>query len=254
MANVPVWAVGYALHLAGLPCAEEIAVMLERAAVSEEPQVPVIPDVPDTVETLSVLGGSYVDTVYFNADGKNEASTSFLVGQFPLEQTFEWVYHWGWDTAYGTKTASLALQLVNLPWANRVGDYIKLRYMLPEITRCKFYNTDSAQGSMYKDPDYYSFRMSLVSGEGDMCTVTHSSDSGIANCTDGGGLLGDSVFTPIAEGNTLLGFELEGRLLRPVTCVDIVISGHKSVAYNNADLYVKYSGYDDFTVEVYGLS
>ncbi len=248
MGNVPVWAVGCVLRMAGVPCPEEIAIMLERVGASA-PETPMVPQVPDTVDTLQVLGGSYVDGVYFNGDGKAERTVTFLVGEFPLEQSFKWNYHWGWDTAYGTKIASLALRLVNLPWANRVGDFIKLRYTLPQITRCKFYNTDSADGSVYKNPDYYSFRMSLEGEDAD-CTVTHSSDSGIAGCSDGG-LLADSSFTPVLDGNTLLGFELSGYLQHPVTAVEILISGHKSVAYNNADLTVQYSSHEDLTVEVY---
>ncbi|MBR4077519.1 MAG: hypothetical protein IKK17_02830 [Oscillospiraceae bacterium] len=260
MSNIPVWAMGCALRQASVPCAEEIAMMLCRRKKEVAPDVP---DVPYAVETLKAVGGSYVDAVYFNGDGKNEASTPFLVGEFPLEQTFEWIYHWGWDTAEPTKEACLTLQITNLGWSPKVGDFIKLRYMLPKVTYCKFYPYDTAQGSAYKDPDYYTFEMNLY-GSGEktaVCTVTHSTQTGVANCYDNAAeepqtyseLFANRTFTPITEGNNLLGFELTGRLMCTMDSVCIKITAHKASAYNNAKLQVQYASVDDLTVEAYEI-
>ena len=256
MSNIPVWAMGYALRAAGVPCAEEIAMMLCRRKIA-------VPEVPYAAETLKAVGGSYVDTVYFNGDGKNEASTPFLVGEFPLEQIFEWVYHWGWDTAEPTKEAYLDLQITDMGWTPKVGDFVKLRYMLPEIIYCKFYPYDPAQGSAYKAPDYYTFEMTLRgSGEKSaVCTVTHSTQTGVVTCTDNAvdkpqyysQFLADPTFTPITEGNNLLGFELTGWLMCAMDSVRIKLTAHKTSAYNNAKLQVRYASVDDLTVEAYEI-
>ena len=148
-------------------------------------------------------------------------------------------------------------------WTPKVGDFIKLRYMLPEIIYCKFYPYDTAQGSLYKAPDYYTFEMTLRgSGEKSaVCTVTHSTQTGVVTCTDNAvdkpqyysPFLANPTFTPITEGNNLLGFELTGWLMCAMDSVRIKLTAHKTSAYNNAKLQVRYASVDDLTVEAYEI-
>jgi hypothetical protein len=220
--------------------------------------------IPYAVNTLKDVGGRYRDSVYFMENGANDSYTEFLVGEFPLEQKFEWVYHWGYDTAVGTKKAELILQIMNLERSPNVGDFIKLRYVLPEITRCKFYNTDSVQASMYKDPDYYTLKMELVSngsngGKPALFVANYNGQKGTSVYYEYAQiytdkyefLLSDPNLVPITDDTNFLGFELTGRLMCPVDEVKISITGHSSGGYNNADLFVKYNDLDCFIMEAY---
>lgn len=229
------------------------------------------PDAPYAMDTFQAIGGSYVSRVGFeiNTANKVEVPTTFPVGEFPLKQSYEYMHDYN-DNGAGTNEASLVLQLVDIPWADKVGDFIKLRYLLPEVTYCKFCNVgQTADGGAYKDPSYYTFEMQLQSSDegakNGESTVTHSTEDGAVSYYDMAEdkpqyyskILEKRTFQPIIDGNKLLGFELSGWLMTPITSVTITITGvyaTDSTKWRYAWLDVEYSAHDNLTVEVYDIS
>lgn len=207
---------------------------------------------PYAVSDLKSVGGSYIRSVTFDGEGKHENVTEFLTGEFPMEQSFKWNYHWGYDTSEETKEVYLDLQITNLGWIPQVGDFIKLRYMFPEITYCKFYPWDTADGSLYWNPDYYTFAMTL-NGDGDgKCTVSLNTQNGVPNYYDNGQTIANCTFTPIADESNLLGFEVTGWLMRPITSIRIKLTGYlNGLSRKNAEIHLLYDSHDALTVEGY---
>lgn len=226
-----------------------------KVRVCETPKV-----IPYMVGDMQTMGGSYVSYVGFeiNTANKLERSTTFAVGEFPLKQSFEWNHDYN-DDGYGTEQAYIDLQITDLGRAPKVGDFIKLRYLLPEVVWCEFNNVDYTT-QLGPSAHHYNFEMFIENSDaGAVCTVLHKGN-GITRCNDNGdvNLFSSLIFTPIKKDGEWVGFELTGWLLRPITSMRIKITGHVSAdeangKYRYADLTVQYPSYDNLTVEAYNI-
>lgn len=215
---------------------------------------------PYAVDTFKALGGSYVSNVGFeiNTANKLEQSTTFAVGEFPLRQSFEWNHDYN-DDGYGTEQAYIDLHITDFGWSPKAGDFIKLRYLLPEVVYCEFNNVDYTT-QLGPSANHYNFEMLIENGDaGAVCTVLHKGN-GITRCNDNGDtkLFSSLTFTSIKENDEWAGFELTGWLQRPITSMRIKITAHVSADeangnYRYADLIVQYPSYDNLTVETYNI-
>lgn len=228
MSNIPVWAMGYALRAAGVPCAEEIAMMLCRgSSYAEEPCA--------TADYLS-FSGKYITKEKYAADGTCTTSYhEFAAGEFPTTQG----YSYDASAIKQRKQRGYIAMALNVgeTLTTKAGDRVVIRYLRP-------YRINGSVGdfsvSSGRDPDSFGVEFYLNSASNVNGTKTasykvyHSIGLGTisgynVNNSTNCDMLTDADVQPIKDGDAVVGWEVTGTLLYPLENILVDVYAYDSL-------------------------
>ena len=254
MSNKPVWALGYALRKAKVPCAEEIAMMLRTAEPAKE----------EVTYELSGFGGRYSSK--YDEASNTYTYRAFAKGLFPLE-----LYQNG-NTRVSVNNVYVdhILEFTDLSAVDaKSGDTVAITYRFPTYdalwynaaqalggkaitevyTYGYLYSRDSAGNeTAYARLNFYLYTDKDCTEVGDVFKPVR--DSVVSNA---GTLFEKDSFSveELRENGALVGVKLYGKLLHPLSEIKLNqrIYSYGNVA-QNCIVKTIYSGMDDLTITV----
>ena len=238
MSNIPVWAMGYALRAAGVPCAEEIAMMLCKQRRVQ------IPTVPTATLNFKGFGGTYYGYErYYEGTGLKTSSYSFDKGKMPTDVSYTYDMYYAPNKKRKNKgTISISLNAADA-METKAGDYISIRFLVPYLSGNV---SDFVTSSHGRDPNYFTIDFCLDSAEGveesktaryklSQRVTTGESSLDMVPAAATGDNLSTSAYCPmlddpqlqmLTEEDVITGWELSGWLRHPLERIGIDITGH----------------------------
>ena len=247
----PTWLIGKALRICGVPCAEEIAMMLAKKEA--EP----------IGKYLSLTYKSPTDTTAIET---TEHYTEFYEFPLEVESKLRGLSSVGKPTPF-SKSIDIDTTLYGKNIKAKVGDFVRIRYIFPEV----WSDWDNSPGGSGKDVQgYYTIYVyfkaaSIAENERTQAYMYYKSNTGACSCSNDALKIFATQYYPLLENHTFMlikddedntiGCELSGTLLAEIDTIEINITSYCSTektpeGYRNATATVKYDSYEDFTITV----